>query len=972
MATRDINARIRIGGDASGAVAAMSRARQGVKDLASQVGELKQLALGALGFTGLAAGVQTVVRTADEIAGLNARLRLATASQGEFNRAQAELAQIAQRNQAPLNATVTLYTRLDGAVRALKGGQAEALKITEAVALSLRITGASAAESSSTILQFSQAMASGVLRGEEFNAINEAAPRLLQALADGLGRPKGELKALAEQGKLTADVVGNALIGQLGRLEREAQGLPQTVGGAVQNLQNRFTQFVGSSKEIQGAMVALAGAINLVADNIGPLLAALTAVLAVFVALKAAPLVALLLSWKGAFLAASTATGLLTGALTALRTVLLGPVGIILLVGTLLANAWNNARIEKERYAKAGREDLEAERDRLTKEIADLQAKADSERGMYKGIRTPQQLRAQERLNTVNAELDRRNAQSFSEFRAGERASASASPEGPLRSNLGLESLRKDYQSAIQIRKDYIEAVKNINQAADNDRARTNDPRKEAEIEAVRASYLKQAAKKRDDDLKALTKDETQTRLAVYKAEFDQFLALTADLIERERAANEDRYAQGLISLREYFDERKRLENEASDASIQRVQQELDQQREILAKNEVIAKRASTANERSQAEESIKSTSERIKELEVEIIKLQRERLANARERTTAEERTARAIAQQKADQADELRNLRGTTTEADARATSRRNTEAFNRANPNAPISPELAGARETAAAIEFQQQAYRRLYDQLRTDEEAVQLLRSQGAITQEQAEQRLLQLRGTAAAQLGPIVDRLIELARELGNPDLVRQAQELQQQLGGVKDKTTELERTARSAGENGLANFFNDVSTGAKSAKESVADFARSFLRTMLDLINRRLAAQLFQSIGSSFQGGFQFHGGGVVGQGGTPRKVNPLWFAGAPKYHSGGIAGLAPNEVPAILERGERVLTKEQQRRMGSASGVNVMMDIKIEGATGNEQMQRSAAEDLVPMIEAVVQRWTARQSRDGGMLSGA
>jgi hypothetical protein len=65
------------------------------------------------------------------------------------------------------------------------------------------------------------------------------------------------------------------------------------------------------------------------------------------------------------------------------------------------------------------------------------------------------------------------------------------------------------------------------------------------------------------------------------------------------------------------------------------------------------------------------------------------------------------------------------------------------------------------------------------------------------------------------------------------------------------------------------------------------------------------------------------------------------------------------------------VLTKQDQRRMRTGSGVNVMFDIKFEGASGTEGDQRSAAEQLVPMVEAVVARWAERQSRDGGILTG-
>src|SRR5574338_476149 len=93
-----------------------------------------------------------------------------------------------------------------------------ALSLTERISQALRISGASATETQSALLQFGQALASGVLRGEEFNSVVENSPRLAKALADGLNVPIGRLRKLAEEGRLTADVVVNALMSQKDKL----------------------------------------------------------------------------------------------------------------------------------------------------------------------------------------------------------------------------------------------------------------------------------------------------------------------------------------------------------------------------------------------------------------------------------------------------------------------------------------------------------------------------------------------------------------------------------------------------------------------------------------------------------------------------------------------------------------------------------------------------------------------------------
>ena len=171
---------------------------------------------------------------------MSARLKLATAGSREYTVAQKDLFAIAQRIGVPIQETATLYGKLQQAVRMLGGEQKDALSITESISQALRLSGASATEAQSSLLQFGQALASGVLRGEEFNSVVENSPRLAKALADGLNVPIGRLRKLAEEGRLTADVVVNALMSQKDKLAAEYAQLPQTVGQAFTRLSNAF------------------------------------------------------------------------------------------------------------------------------------------------------------------------------------------------------------------------------------------------------------------------------------------------------------------------------------------------------------------------------------------------------------------------------------------------------------------------------------------------------------------------------------------------------------------------------------------------------------------------------------------------------------------------------------------------------------------------------------------------------------
>lgn len=131
---------------------------------------------------------------------------------------------------------------------------------------------------------------------------------------------------------------------------------------------------------------------------------------------------------------------------------------------------------------------------------------------------------------------------------------------------------------------------------------------------------------------------------------------------------------------------------------------------------------------------------------------------------------------------------------------------------------------------------------------------------------------------------------------------------------------------------GLSQLFVDIADGSKSAKDALADFARGFAQSMLQIAADALATlavlKLLEAMGvptgGASGGGVVsklFHAGGLVGQGGTTRRVPGYIFAGAARYHDGGITGLKPGEVPAILRVGEEVLTANDPRHAANGGG---------------------------------------------------
>ncbi|MDP2746200.1 tape measure protein [Pseudomonas sp.] len=219
--------------------------------------EQRRLSGGGAMLPGLVSGVGAAYATVSAIKGIaaqadaynlmNARLKLATSSQQEFTTAQTELGRIAQATQSPVASLVTLYGRISRPLKEAGRSQSDILKVTEAVATSFRVSGATAEEAQNGVIQFAQALGAGALRGEEFNSVAEQAPRLMQALAASIGVPVGALKEMASQGLLTADVVSDALVSQLDVLRKEAETLPETVGGAMTALADQWNKAIGQA-----------------------------------------------------------------------------------------------------------------------------------------------------------------------------------------------------------------------------------------------------------------------------------------------------------------------------------------------------------------------------------------------------------------------------------------------------------------------------------------------------------------------------------------------------------------------------------------------------------------------------------------------------------------------------------------------------------------------------------------------------
>lgn len=285
--------------------------REGVRNVADELRRIQTIATVAIGGGFLGGMIKDVADTADEFKNLQARVKLATGEGAVFESAFKGVQQVALSTNSALEGTGTLFARLAkaGTDAGLSSQQAsfQALALTETINQAVQLSGSSAESSAAAVTQLIQGLQSGVLRGEEFNSVMEQAPRLAQALAQGLNVTTGELRKMANEGALTSATVITALTKQSDTVKAEFDKLPATVGRALQNLQTQWTLYVGASDNGMASSANVAKVIDGLARNLDTLVSSLMMAGKAWAAIKIAGLAADVYRWATASAAATTA-----------------------------------------------------------------------------------------------------------------------------------------------------------------------------------------------------------------------------------------------------------------------------------------------------------------------------------------------------------------------------------------------------------------------------------------------------------------------------------------------------------------------------------------------------------------------------------------------------------------------------------------------------------------------------------------
>ncbi|WP_150182563.1 tape measure protein [Enterobacter asburiae] len=185
---------------------------------------------------------------------------------------------ISQKTRSGLDATATLYARLERSTRSYGVSVEDITRLTTIINQGFVVSGATAEEASNAIIQLAQGLASGALRGDEFNSVNEQGNRLMIALADSMNVSIGALRNMAAEGKLTTDVIVNGLLSQGDKIGQEFAKTTATISQSLEIANNNITKFFGENATVKTGVKIFSDSVISLSENLDVLSATLTIV----------------------------------------------------------------------------------------------------------------------------------------------------------------------------------------------------------------------------------------------------------------------------------------------------------------------------------------------------------------------------------------------------------------------------------------------------------------------------------------------------------------------------------------------------------------------------------------------------------------------------------------------------------------------------------------------------------------------
>lgn len=251
--------------------ASVNRTERSISSMEGTMSSLTGVAKGLLA----ALSVQQVASYADAWTELNNKVANSVRTGETQTEVMQRIFDVSQATQSSLNGTATLYARLERGTRAYNTSAEDLVRLTTIINQGFAVSGATAQEAENAIIQLSQGIASGVLRGEEFNSVSEQGSRLMVALADSMGVSIGQLRAMAAQGQLTTDVVVKGLLSQGDAIGKEFANTTVSIAKGLQVAGNNVTKFFGENSTVKSFAAGFRDSVITISENLETLSGAL-------------------------------------------------------------------------------------------------------------------------------------------------------------------------------------------------------------------------------------------------------------------------------------------------------------------------------------------------------------------------------------------------------------------------------------------------------------------------------------------------------------------------------------------------------------------------------------------------------------------------------------------------------------------------------------------------------------------------
>ncbi|WP_126458095.1 tape measure protein [Sulfuritortus calidifontis] len=1017
------------------------RVKAALRDVESQSDRLAQAlrrighyGAAAFAFSGLNNSLSGLAQLADQVQAVNARLKLSTDGLREFVAAQQLAYRVAAQTGAGYEAVATLYTRLAQGARGFGLTQEQVARTTEATALALKVSGASAAEASSVIRQFSQALGAGALRGDEFNSIMENGGRLAQALADGLGLPIGRLRELAEQGLLTTDIITRALESQRQKLADEAARMPNTIGQSLSEVRDQFSRVVDEFNRATGATAGLASGFSALAQHMQ------TALGVAGVAAAGAMTAAIV---RGAQ-AARTAIGEMLAKIAADRQAAISAQAVtaheVAKAQAMLASA-NAAVAASSGMARLSvvQTQLVPAQQRLAAAQAAHNAAMAAGTGIARGLsaalglvggplgliltlltagatawaiwgdrakssadkardaidaarEAAERLRKEERFGTGDAAIFRESIAALEQkerllnesvAKAGSKAAAEELKR--VRAELAA---RKDELAKIEAREKALGGPtvlgaellgKQFDQYIDQYRKKL-DPLsaalKELREQAAKAGIALNSDKfKQAEALVRKSFEKSETRLPSLADAFDAELARLKDGLKTAESVIEESFKGRLLTENQYWQARAETQRRALDLEERGLSDKLAAQQDLIRRLSGV--KPKDANQQAEIAERLREARDKAAELQAQLDALNGRRVAVELAIQVDRARLDKELADIKARLAQEFAQATGTETPEMRLAAIRREYDDLLARFGDDPALRELVdklvpvkAAQANLAALEAK---WREAIERMRQAQDNANVLQQAGTLTSAQAQARIEAAAREAKGALEALLPDLEAAMQTLFPPDEVaRRMETMRAEITKTQPVADSLMTKVAGQMQDAFANAFGDIVTGTKTVADAFRSMAQSILQSLARIFAQRAAEGIFKAVLKSF-GVRKNAQGGVYTSESLARYANRI--VSAPTlftFATGGIPrlGLMGEAGPEAI----MPLKRGPDGRLGvEAHGAgNVVVNVAVDASGSRVEGDAGSARQLGDMIAGAVRGILVAEKRPGGLLAGA